>query len=423
MSVRQKRKAKARGSIEDAPSTDPTGGAADGQRVAPAAPGADDDVVDHPRQEAALASREGGTEGVSADFAELRAVDDADAAATVDVGDLAPAGEVDVGDLAPAGEVDVGPGDDDTSQGELFADFRDEDDETVETPSTVGDEAHPATLPAGDVSRKHLKGLIEALVFVSDRPVSLNDIARSAGKADRKLVRSLVDELRQEYRGRGIHLEEVAGGLLFRTNPAYGPFIRDAAAKKPVKMTRAQLEALAIIAYRQPLTRPEVDEIRGVDSGPVLKMLLDRDLVRILGKKDEPGRPLLYGTTPVFLEFFGLKSLKDLPSLREFTELSDDSRKVFDREMSDVEGGATPSADTLAAAASAVGEESGESTNAPSPRAEDLEDPPSDPSAQAGDDLGASDLHRATDRSPAIDADGEAGPALEGTELEDREPS
>jgi segregation and condensation protein B len=143
-------------------------------------------------------------------------------------------------------------------------------------PGEQGDLAR-VTMPAGDIGRAHLKGLIEALVFVSDRPVSLSDIAKSAAKADRKLVRSLVDELRQDYRSRGIHLEEVAGGLIFRTNPEYGPFIRDAAAKKPVKMSRAQLEALAIIAYRQPLTRPEVDEIRGVDSGPVMKMLLDRD--------------------------------------------------------------------------------------------------------------------------------------------------
>jgi segregation and condensation protein B len=121
-------------------------------------------------------------------------------------------------------------------------------------------------------------------------------------------------------------------------------------------MTRAQLETLAIIAYRQPLTRPEVDEVRGVDSGPVMKMLLERDLIKILGKKDEPGRPLLYGTTHNFLEFFGLKALKDLPSLREFTELNDDSRRVFDREMADSpDAPADPNLATLAAAASAAG--------------------------------------------------------------------
>ncbi len=191
----------------------------------------------------------------------------------------------------------------------------------------------PGALPVADVGRTHLKGLIEALVFVSDRPVSIVELARAAGKADRKLVRGLLDELRREYAPRGIHLDEVAGGWLFRTSATYAPFVRDAAARKPVRMSRAQIETLAIVAYRQPLTRPEIDEIRGVDSGPVLKMLLERDLVRILGKKDEAGRPLLYGTTPAFLEFFGLKSLRDLPSLREFTELSDDSRKIYEQKM------------------------------------------------------------------------------------------
>jgi segregation and condensation protein B len=180
--------------------------------------------------------------------------------------------------------------------------------------------------------------------------VSVAEIAK-AGKADKKLVRALADELGHEYAQRGIHLEEVAGGLVFRTDAAFAPFIRDVVGKKPVRMTRAQLETLAIIAYRQPITRPEVDDIRGVDSGPVMKMLLDRDLVRILGKKDEPGRPLLYGTTAVFLELFGLRSLKDLPSLREFTELSEDSRRVYDREMGDVPVPARPELEALAAAA------------------------------------------------------------------------
>ena len=260
-------------------------------------------------------------------------------------GDVGQVGLVEETDLVAAAELDPSADDetDDPVQGELF----------------LGADADlPAeTVPAGDVSRAHLKGLIEALVFVSDRPVSLNELAKVAGRANRKLMRALVEELRAEYARRGIHLEEVAGGLIFRTNPSYGPFIRDVAAKKPVKMTRAQLEALAIIAYRQPLTRPDVDEIRGVDSGPVMKMLLDRDLIKILGKKDEPGRPLLYGTTPVFLEFFGLKSLKDLPSLREFTDLSEDSRRVYQREM--VEAGEDPSlppsVESLASAASTVG--------------------------------------------------------------------
>jgi segregation and condensation protein B len=237
-----------------------------------------------------------------------------------------------------------------------------------------------ATIPAADVARAHLKGLIEALVFVSEHPLSINDIVKAAGGADKKLVRQLADELRQEYVRRGIHLEEVGGGFVFRTNAAYAPFIRDVTAKKPVRMTRAQLETLAIVAYRQPLTRPEVDDIRGVDSGPVLKTLLDRDLVRILGKKNEPGRPLLYGTAPAFLEFFGLKSLKDLPSLREFTELSDESRRTYDREMGgEPDEPTTADVASLAAAASAVAS------------AHDASSKPTDPSLRTLPDIGDAD--------------------------------
>jgi segregation and condensation protein B len=98
-----------------------------------------------------------------------------------------------------------------------------------------------------------------------------------------------------------------------------------------VRLTRAQVETLSIVAYRQPVTRPEIDDIRGVDSGSSLKILLDRGLLKILGKKEEAGRPLIYGTTPQFLEFFGLGSLRDLPTLREFSELSDESKALFER--------------------------------------------------------------------------------------------
>jgi segregation and condensation protein B len=100
---------------------------------------------------------------------------------------------------------------------------------------------------------------------------------------------------------------------------------------KPVRLTRAQLETLAIIAYRQPITRPEIDDIRGVDSGGTLRLLLERDLIRVLGKKEEPGRPLLYGTTPDFLEFFNLNDLRDLPTLTEYSELSPESLEEVER--------------------------------------------------------------------------------------------
>ncbi|MBP9113204.1 MAG: SMC-Scp complex subunit ScpB, partial [Polyangiaceae bacterium] len=186
-----------------------------------------------------------------------------------------------------------------------------------------------------DVSRKHLKCLLESLIFASDKPMTSAQLSRSASSL-LKDVKPLLQELQEEYSTRGIQLDEIAGGWLFRTRAEFAPFVRDMAAKKPVRLSRAQVETLAILAYRQPVTRPEVDEIRGVDSGAVLKLLLDRDLIRIMGKKEEAGRPLLYGTTPAFLEFFGLKSLRELPTLQEFTELSEDSRRVAEQELGEV---------------------------------------------------------------------------------------
>ncbi len=205
------------------------------------------------------------------------------------------------------------------------------------------------------LSREHLRGLLEALVFASDKPLNANELARSAS-APLKHVKMLLSELKETYRQRGIVLDEVAGGWIFRTNVQFAPFVREMTSERPVKLTRAQVETLAIAAYRQPITRPEIDDIRGVDSGATLKLLLERELVRILGKKDEPGRPLLYGTTGHFLEFFGLKSLKDLPTLREFTELSDESKRVAEAELAEIlpEAGGRP---PLAGEAAPRGEE------------------------------------------------------------------
>ncbi len=199
--------------------------------------------------------------------------------------------------------------------------------------------------------RVHLRGLLEALVFASDKPISTHELAKMAS-APLKEVREILGELRETYAQRGIVLGEVAGGWLFRTSAQFAPFVRELASERPVRLSRAQLETLAIAAYRQPITRPEIDEIRGVDSGATLKLLLERDLLRIIGKKDEPGRPLLYASTGQFLEFFGLKSLKELPTLREFAELSDESRRVAEAELGDVlpdaRGALAPAADAPA---------------------------------------------------------------------------
>ncbi len=184
----------------------------------------------------------------------------------------------------------------------------------------------------GEISREQLKGLMEALVFASDRPLKTKELAKIAG-AQAKLASDVLSELVVEYETRGIRLEEIAGGWIFRTAGQFSEYVRELTKAKPVRLSRAQVEALAIIAYRQPVTRPEIDDVRGVDSGAVLKTLLERDLIRILGHKDEPGRPTLYGTGAQFLELFALKSLGDLPTLREFTELNEESRRVVEREL------------------------------------------------------------------------------------------
>ncbi len=207
------------------------------------------------------------------------------------------------------------------------ADAQQQPAEPQAEPAPAGEQT-PAPRP--EPSREQLKQALESLIFVSDRTVTPAQLARSL-KVRAAQVRELVAELIGEYAARGIELLEVAGGYQFRSAPACAPWVRDFVAQKPVRLTRAQLETLALVSYRQPITRPEIDEVRGVDSGSAMRVLLERGLIRMIGRKDEPGRPLLYGTTSHFLEFFGMQSLKDLPTLHEFTELSDENRALFKR--------------------------------------------------------------------------------------------
>lgn len=167
--------------------------------------------------------------------------------------------------------------------------------------------------------RKH----IEALIFVSESPLKADRIAEilELKKSD---IKEELAALQSEYgeAGRGILLEEVADGFQFRTRQECADVIQKLVKTRPFRFSRAALETLAIIAYRQPVTRAEVEYLRGVDSGGVFKTLLEKQLIRILGKKDVPGRPLIYGTSKEFLEFFGLRDLSALPTLKEFSDLS-----------------------------------------------------------------------------------------------------
>jgi segregation and condensation protein B len=176
-----------------------------------------------------------------------------------------------------------------------------------------------------------LKPIIEALIFVSEAPVRAEQIAEALD-VEKQVVVPLLRQLCDDYANcrRGMFLQETAGGFQFRTRPEYAEWVRRLSRNKPFKFSRAALETLAIIAYRQPITRAEIEYLRGVDSGGVLKTLLDKHLVRILGKKDVPGRPLIYGTSRDFLELFGLRDLSGLPTLKEFSDLALEAPAVAD---------------------------------------------------------------------------------------------
>ena len=183
------------------------------------------------------------------------------------------------------------------------------------------------------LSPERVRTVVESLLFVTDKPVTLDQLHEATG-VDRPRLEAALEQLGGIHRDgvSGIVLTEVAGGWQFRTDPDSGEFVRRFLRVKPQRLTRAALETLAIIAYRQPVTRPEIEDVRGVDSGGVVKALLERRLMKILGKKDEVGRPILYGTTREFLEFFALKDLSALPTLREFHELSEEHRTLVDKE-------------------------------------------------------------------------------------------
>ena len=189
-------------------------------------------------------------------------------------------------------------------------------------------EDNPEELPpdpgSADAASPRMQSIVESLLFAADKPLTLKQLADLLGETELARVRAAVAAVELANESRGFQLHQVAGGYQFRTNPENANWVQKLLASKPVRLTRAQIETLAICAYRQPVTRPEIDEIRGVDSGGTLKTLLDRSLIRIVGKKEEPGRPILYGTTKEFLEFFNLRDLKDLPTLREFHELSEE---------------------------------------------------------------------------------------------------
>ncbi len=169
-----------------------------------------------------------------------------------------------------------------------------------------------------------LVSILHSLIFASDKPLTVAALKRLLDAPDGKVLRSALRALQDIHRQMGVQLVEVAGGYQFRTNPEHSRWVKRLVPEKPLRLSRAALEVLAVIAYRQPVTRAEIEDVRGVDCGGVLRSLLERSLIKIVGRKPEPGRPLLYGTSKEFLSFFGLKGLKDLPSLRDLDDLEEE---------------------------------------------------------------------------------------------------
>lgn len=168
-----------------------------------------------------------------------------------------------------------------------------------------------------------LKNILESLLFVSDEPLSIERLADVLAEPTKKTIREALNALMVEYEDRqgAFTLHEVAGGFQFRSRPQYVPWIKRLIQPKPARLSKAALETLAIIAYKQPVMRSDVEHLRGVDCGGVLRVLLERKLIRVLGRKEIPGRPLIYATTKQFLEVFDLKSLNDLPTPKEIEAL------------------------------------------------------------------------------------------------------
>jgi len=153
--------------------------------------------------------------------------------------------------------------------------------------------------------------------------LSVDQIKKAVPEAGTEEIKAALTALKEEFENRsgGFMLHEVAGGFQFRTRPESKPYIQRLFQPSPARLSKAALETLAIIAYRQPVMRSEIEHIRGVNSGNTIRLLLDRKLIRILGRREIPGRPMVYATTQKFLETFDLKDLKDLPTPREIDDL------------------------------------------------------------------------------------------------------
>ena len=216
--------------------------------------------------------------------------------------------------------------------GEETPSFLDESEVQPDAGESVDPRVSSPASDQGLADLRTLKGILEALLFVSGDPIPITRFLALLGAVTKQQVEQALTSLRLDYEqeSRGLQLTEVAGGYRIMTKPEFAPWLkRLEKVKAPSKLSRSALESLAIIAYKQPIVRAEVEQIRGVETSGVIRTLLERKLVRIVGRKEEPGRPIMYGTTKFFLEHFGLRDLSQLPPLREFKELGESEQAML----------------------------------------------------------------------------------------------
>ena len=190
----------------------------------------------------------------------------------------------------------------------------------------------------GDIDNK-VKMIIEGLLLATSRPLDLKEIAQifdENERPDKKELRKIIEVIEADCSERGFELQEVASGYRFQVKQELSPWVGKLWDERPPRYTRALLEILALIAYKQPITRGDIEEIRGVSVSPnIIRTLIDREWVRVVGHRDVPGRPAMFATTKTFLDYFNLKSLQDLPPLSEIKELDDsDSELNLNEELS-----------------------------------------------------------------------------------------
>ena len=185
-----------------------------------------------------------------------------------------------------------------------------------------------------DQQKNQLKYIIECLIFASDTPLTVDKIKAVLEDKSTKEIKVLIEELIRDYHNldRGIFIREVANGFQFCTKPEYAHLVQKLRKTKPYNLTQPTMETLAIIAYRQPVTKAEIELVRGVDCGGVLRTLLEKKLIAIKGKKEVIGRPFLYVTTTRFLEVFGLENLSSLPSIEEIKQLKDSDIPLIEQD-------------------------------------------------------------------------------------------